>query len=281
MSMKHVTLRFTSLAVALMTIATVMCGCNSNRTPENKDVADAMGTFRQELPFELEGIGKVRDVDYEGNAILFKMRIQEDASYGLTVTKINQNQPLAKEIVSAQIGMMNAQMKEAIKTFSEQSCMLRVLVGGSQSGREGVVELSPDDLSRALANATTKSPDDFSLEMVALSTKLMLPARVDLVTTWIDTKVTDTTFEYVYRIDDASIDLNSVDMGMMKSEKLSILRENMDVMGKVVRCCIATHRSLVYKYESSATNNSIRVYLTEQDLRNTNMREYDYVHVIY
>lgn len=253
----------------LLFSVTLLCatGCGSNRKPENKVVADAMTTLRQELPIELEGLGKVRDIDYEGNTVLLQMRIKEDASYGLSVSKISNNTELAKAIVSIQIGMMDDKKKGAIKAIAGQSYNLQVVVNGSDSHREGKINLSPEDLEAALANSQNKSADDFSLEMVAMSTRLMLPTRVDQVTTWIDTQLTDTAFEYIYRIDDDGIDLYSVDLGMMRNEKLSILRQNMDIMGKVVRCCIATNRNLVYKYIGRTSNKTIDVVLSPSDLR--------------
>ncbi len=256
-----------TLVLCLILIGIASCG-SSNRSPENKVVADAMASLRNELPIHLEGLGKVREVDYEGNNVIFRMRIQEDASYGMSVMKISENQSLTKEIVAAQIGMMNAQEKEAIKAIAGESFGLKVLISGSSSSRDGIINLSSDEIESALANAQNKSAEVFSLEMVAMTTRLMLPARVDQVTTWTDTRLTDNTFEYIYHIDDSNIDLSNIDMGMMKREKLTMLSQNMDVMGNVVSCCIATHRSLVYKYIGNSSNKTINVVLPASDLSN-------------
>lgn len=256
-----------TLVLCLMLMGIASCG-SSSRSPENKIVADAMASLRNELPIHLEGLGKVREVDYEGNSVIFRMRIQEDASYGMSVTKISKNQSLAKEIVSAQIGKMNAQQKEAIKVIAGESFGLKVIISGSSSSRDGIINLTSDEIESALANAQDKSADDFSLEMVAMTTRLMLPARVDQVTTWTDTRLADETFEYIYHIDDGSIDLSGIDMGALKSEKLTMLSQNMDVMGNVVKCCKATHRNLVYKYIGNNSNKTILVVLTPTDLDN-------------
>ena len=240
-----------TLVLCLMLMGIASCG-SSSRSPENKIVADAMASLRNELPIHLEGLGKVREVDYEGNSVIFRMRIQEDASYGMSVIKISENQSLAKEIVSAQIGMMNAQQKEAIKVIAGESFGLKVLISGSSSSRDGIINLTSDEIESALANAQDKSADDFSLEMVAMT----------------DTRLTDETFEYIYHIDDGSIDLSGIDMGVLKSEKLTMLSQNMDVMGNVVKCCKATHRNLVYKYIRNNSNKTILVVLTPTDLDN-------------
>lgn len=256
-----------TLVLCLMLMDIASC-CSSNRSPENKVVADAMASLRNELPIHLEGLGKVREVDYEGNNVIFRMRIQEDASYGLSVTKISDNQVLAKEIVAAQIGMMKAQEKQAIKAIAGESFGLKVLISGSSSSRDGIINLSSDEIKSAIANTQNKSADDFSLEMVAMTTRLMLPVRVDQVTTWTDTRLTDNTFEYIYRIDDGSIDLSSIDMSAMKNEKLTMLSQNMDVMGNVVSCCKSTRRNLIYKYVENNSNISIQVVLAPTDLDN-------------
>lgn len=258
-----------SIAIMFCALSLAIASCvSSNRAPENKVVADAMTSLKEELPIQLEGLGKVHDVDYDDNNVIFRMRIKEDASYGLSVSKISNNQALAKEIVSAQIGMMDEKAKEAIKSIAGQSFGLKVLIGGSSSSRDGVINLSSEDLKAALANAKKKSADDFSLEMVAMTTRLILPAKVDQVTTWTDTRLTESTFEYVYRIDDGNIDLTSIDMETLKQEKLTMLSQNMDVMGNVVKCCKSTRRSLIYKYIGNNTNKIIEVVLTPVDLDN-------------
>lgn len=255
-----------TLVLCLMLMGIASCG-SSNRSPENAVVADAMASLTNKLPIHLEGLGKVREVDYDGNNVIFRMRIQEDASYGMSVTKISGNQSLAKEIVAAQIGMMNVQEKEAIKAIAGESFGLKVIISGSSSNRDGIINLSSDEIESALANAQNKSADDFSLEMVAMTTRLMLPARVDQVTTWTDTRLTKDSFEYSYRVDD-NIDLSSIDMVMLKQEKLMMLSQNMDFMGNVVRCCKSTHRNLVYKYIGNNINKIIEVVLTPIDLDN-------------
>ena len=239
---------------------------SSSRFPENKIVADAMASLRNELPIHLEGLGMVREIDYDGNDIIFRMRIKEDASYGMSVTKISHNQSLSKEIVAAQIGIMNAQEKEAIKAIAGESFGLKVIISGSSSGRDGIINLSSDKIKSAIANAQNKSADDFSLEMVAMTTRLMLPAQVDQVTTWTDTRLTDKTFEYLYRIDDGNIDLSSIDMAAIKGEKLKMLSQNIDVMGNVVSCCRSTHRNLIYRYVGKNSNKTVQVILTPRDL---------------
>lgn len=258
-----------SIAVIFCFLSLTIVSCfSTNNVPQNKVVADAMMSLKEALPIHLEGLGNVNEVDYDGNNVIFRMWIQEDDSYGLNVSKISSNQALARKIISAQIGMMDKNAKEAIKSIAGQSFGLKVLIGGSNSSRDGVINLSSDDLKLALANAQIKSADDFSLEMVAMTTRLILPARVDQITTWTDTRLTETTFEYVYRIDDANINLANADMEMLKQEKLMMLTQNMDVMSKVVRCCKSTHRNLVYKYIGNNTNKIIAVVLTPMDLDN-------------
>lgn len=248
--------------ILILGLKMCMSSCSSN-----KNIDNALILLKQELPIQMEGLGKVREVDYEENTLIFRMRIRDEASSGMSVTKITNNQTMAKEIVSAQIGMMNEREKEAIKAIAGESFGLKVLISGSSSSRDGEIYLSSDEIESALNNTQNKSTEDFSLEMVAMTTKLMLPTRVDQITTWTDTRVGNNTFEYIYRLDDSCIDFSSIDIGMMKRERLTMLRQNMNLMGNVVRCCIASHRSLVYKYIGNTSNRTISVILTESDLR--------------
>ena len=248
--------------ILILGLKMCMSSCSSNRNIDN-----ALISLKQELPINMEGLGKVREVDYEESTVVFRMRIRDEASSGMSVTKITRNQTLAKEIVSAQIGMMNERVKEAIRAIAGESFGLKVLICGSSSSRDGEINLSSAEIESALNNSQNKTSEDFSLEMVAMTTKLMLPTQIDQVTTWTDTRVGNDTIEYIYRLDDSAIDLSNFDIGVMKREKLTMLSQNMDLMGNVVRCCIATHRSLVCKYIGNTSNRSISVILTESDLK--------------
>ena len=254
------------VSVLGLVLPLIFISCGSNNKPENRVVADAITTLKKELPFRMEGLGKVRDVDYEGNTVLFQLRIKEDDASGLNVNKINNNKLLAKEIVSTQIGMMNDLMKGAMKNIAEQSFGLRVVVDGSNSN-QGIIELSSEEIKTALSNTRNKTQEDFSLEMVALTTRMMLPTQIDQVTTWTDTRMTSASFEYVYRIDDDGIDLNGIDLRIIKNEKLSMLRQNIDLMRNVVGLCKSTRRNLVFRYIGNRSNITIDVVLTPSDLK--------------
>ena len=243
----------------------VVLSCGYGNKPENCIVADAMTTLRQDLPIQLAGIGKVREIDYEGKSVIFQMKIKEDDTYGVNIGKINEKVRLAKQIVSAQIGMMTDKQKNAMRDIAEQSFGLKVIINGTNSNR-GEIELLPEEIKSSLVNAANRTPDDFSLEMIALTTKIMLPVQVDQVTIWSDTQMTESAFVYVYKLKDYDIDISRIDLNMFKKEKTDILRQNMDVMGNVVRLCKSTHRNLVYRYIGNSSNKSIDVVITPSDL---------------
>lgn len=249
------------------------CTSNSNNKLGDNVVVDAITTLKQELPFRMEGLGKVREIDYEGNTVLFQLWIQEDDANGMDVSKMNYKKSLAKEIVATQIGMMSDHMKDAIKKIAEQSFGLQVIVNGSDFN-QGIIELTPDEIGIALSNIPYKTQNDFSLGMVAQTTRLLLPMEVDEITTWIDTKMTDSTFEYIYRLDDNGIDLNRIDLNLLKNEKLTTFRQNMDVLGNVVELCKTTRRNIICRYIDNRSNKTIDVVLTPSELEKNNDNEY-------
>lgn len=257
------------MVLCLLVLSITNCGSkSSNNLPENQVVSDAMSTLNERLPIHLEGLGRVREVDCEGNNVILYMSIKDEASSGISVAKITDKPSLAKEIVSAQIGMMDNQLKEAMKSIASQSYGLKILISGSTSSREGEINLTADNIEMAIAHAKEMTAEDFSLLMISMTTRLMLPARVDQISTWTDTRMTDETFEYVYRIDDDNLDFSSVDIEALKREKIATLAQNTDLLGNVVRGCIATHRKLIFRYIGNSSKKTINVVLTESDLRN-------------
>lgn len=240
--------------------------CPLNPKPENHIVTDAITSLQQELPIKMEGLGTIREVDYDENSVILRMRIQEDDLYEVNVQKISSHKGLAQEIISSQISMMNDEVKNAINSIAEQSYNLCVVINGSNSLNSVEIYLMPEDLKYAVVRFW-KSADDFSLSMIALSTKLMLPLKADPVTTWTNTRLTDTTFEYIYKIDDKGMDLENVDIESMRLERLELLRQNMDLLENVVKGCISTNRNLVYKYIGRFSDKTIDIVITDAELR--------------
>ena len=255
-----------TLVLSLMLMGITNCD-SFNHSQKNK-VADAIASLRNELPIRLEGLGPVREIYQENNYVIFHVKITDDSPRGISVTKFNEKPTIAKEIGVAQIGMMDSQEKEAVKAIAKESFGLKFRISGSSSYYDGIINLTPDEIESALANAQNKSADDFALKMVEMTTRLLLPVKVDKLSTWIDTRLTDNTFEYVYRIDDDNIDLSSYDTNAMKKKTLAMISQNMDVFGNVVSCCKATHRSLISIFIGKNSNKSIQVVLTPTDLDN-------------
>ena len=77
--------------------------------------------------------------------------------------------------------------------------------------------------------------------------------------------MTDSTFEYIYRLNDNGIDLNRIDMELLKNEKMATFRQNMDVLGNVVDLCKSTHRNIICRYIGNRTNKTIDIVLTPTD----------------
>lgn len=247
----------------LCVIIISITNCGSKDTSENVIVAEAVETLCQELPIHLEGLGYVREIIQDDGAVIFRMRIKEEAAIGLNVAKIT-NQILGKEILSLQIGMMDKQEKEAIKLIAGQSYGLKLIIKGSESNK-GVISLSPEEIESALTNARNKSKDDFALEMIAMATRLMLPVQIGPITMWTDARVSSNTFEYVYHIDDTNDELSEINKDMIKNA----VSQNMGSLYKnIVGGCIATHRNFVCTYIGNITNKKVKIVLTESDLKN-------------
>lgn len=226
-----------------------------------------MDVLEQNLPIKVEGLGNIRDISSGNNFVLFEMRIQENEAYGINVNKISSNHLIAEEIISTQISIMKSQMKDALNNIAKQNFKIKVIINGSNSN-QGIIVLSPIQIESAINTNNKISDYEFSLKMTSLTTKIMLPIQVDKITTWIDTQMTSSTFEYIYLIDDLEIDINNINMNVIKHERIESLRQNLDIMDKVIKCCLATNRNLIYKYICKQSNKTVCVVLTYTDLKN-------------
>lgn len=256
------------LTIFLMSSVFFVCtGCKQKLRGGNEAINDAIYRLSKELPIRLEGLGIVQKINFDDNSVIFLMRIKEEISSGLNVTKINEKGDLAKKIVLTQIKRMDDQIKDAIKSIGEQGYSLKVHINGTESKRTGVIKLSSNEILTAVSQPLEISEEDYSLLMISLTTKMMLPTKVDEVTTWTETIVTDNSFEYVYSINDKYVDMTLADKTQMKIEKENMLIQHLNLMQNVISKCISSHRKLIYRYIGSQSGISLDIVFSEKELK--------------
>lgn len=229
MNVKRI-LHFLVFAILLL----VSCGKTSKPKADNAGISQSLKVLELETPIHMEGFGNVNDIAINADTLCFNINIQDGMPMPL-INKINTKKNLAGEIVSEQIKSQNKNVKDALARIADMSIPLKVTLQGSEEGGKAIIVLTYKQMKDAANDETNMSNTDFSLEMVAMTTRLLLPAQVDELTHWTDTKLTKDAFEYVYKIDDSQIDMTNLDTKLLKDEKSKDLRNNYDLLANVIK----------------------------------------------
>lgn len=236
-------------------------------TSENAVIADDILTLRSELPIEISGLGPVQRVEDNCDTVYFKMKIQEDDVHGLFVTKINNKTKIAKELVSAQIGMMNEKIKKALQNIAEHTFHLKVIVKGTISTQDGVIDLNSQEIMSALASQSNQSIDEFSLKMQVMSTKLVLPLKTnDEAVLWNDENLTASKFILEYQVNESITKISDIDFDILKAEIIEEVKKDEVFMKKIVQYCKATHRDIIYRYIGSHSKKIVDVMISIKEI---------------
>ena len=244
----------------------LLLSCNG-KLGANKKQLLAKRQIEAIMPIRYEGFGLARSVDIENETITFIIRVEEEGK-DFSIEKINRKKKLAKQIVNKQIAMMDEKVKSVLHSLAEKNYSLRIRIVGTVSPNNGIIELSAEELRIASSTKQNMQINDFKLEMVAMTTRIMLPTRIDELTEWVDTRLNSDSFEYVYNLDDSRFDLDSMDLYMLKEEQLTLLKDNIYYLNNVIHNCLETDRSIVITYLGKDSGKSISVTLNTDDIRN-------------
>ena len=109
--------------------------------------------------------------------------------------------------------------------------------------------------------------------MIALTTKLVLPVQIDHRTLWVDTRLTQNSFIYVYNIDVNNVEFYTLENNLeqLKKEKLQQLHDDINHLRNVVKYCISTKRNFVIKYVCNDLDKAIEISFTPKELDNARL----------
>jgi hypothetical protein len=138
------------------------------------------------------------------------------------------------------------------------------LTSGSKSAN---IRLEPHEIENALKRNTDIDKKTMSLMLISKAENMLLPVKVDQLTNWTGSQLSNRSFVYVYEVDDSVIDLNTIVRVKLKEQMISLYAHPQKPMERQIELCINTERSIGYKYIGTQTNNSFIIELSSSELQ--------------
>ena len=224
--------------------------------------------IEKEAPFNLEMLGESGRVYYGLGSVMIDFTISDNCNpLGIELDYIYKNKADAKEFLMTEIQAMPKSLRKAMGDIVKEKLALTIHLYLAYSHTSADITLESYEIDKALKRNTNIDPQTMSLLLISKSEKMLLPVQVDELTFWTDSQLNDDSFIYVYEVDDSNIDLNAIDLALLKQQMKSLYAHPQKPMQKQIELCIKTQRSIGYKYIGTRTNKTFTVSLTPIELQ--------------
>lgn len=205
-------------------------------------------------PFSLEMLGKIRKTHYGIGMLIMEFELSDDYNpLGLDLDYVYKNEDAAKEFIMAEIQAMPEKLRKAMSDIVKEQFSLSIGLSLTSRSKSANILLEPYEIENALKRNTNIDSETMSLMLISKAENMLLPVKVDELTNWTASKLSNNSFIYVYEVDDSTIDLNAIDRIKLKEQMKSLYAHPHKLMVRQIELCIKTGRSIGYKYIGTQT----------------------------
>ena len=219
-------------------------------------------------PFSLEMLGEIRKTHFGMGMIIMEFEFSDIQNpLGLDLDYVYKNEDAAKEFIMTEIQGMPEGLRKVMSDIAKEQFSLSVGLSLTSGSKSANIRLEPHEIENALKRNTDIDTKTMSLMLISKAENMLLPVKVDQLTNWTGSQLSNSSFVYVYEVDDSAIDLNTIDRVKLKEQMISLYAHPQKPMERQIDLCINTGRSIGYKYIGTQTNNSFIIELSSSELQ--------------
>ena len=220
-------------------------------------------------PFSLEMLGEIRKTHFGMGMIIMEFEFSDIQNpLGLDLDYVYKNEDAAKEFIMTEIQGMPEGLRKVMSDIAKEQFSLSIGLSLTSGSKSANIRLEPHEIENALKRNTDMDSKTMSLMLISKAENMLLPVKVDQLTNWTSSQLSNNSFVYVYEVDDSAIDLNTIDRFKLKEQMISIYAHPQKPMERQIELCINTGRSIGYKYIGTQTNTSFTIELSPSELQN-------------
>lgn len=219
-------------------------------------------------PFSLEMLGEIRKTHFGMGMIIMEFEFSDIQNpLGLDLDYVYKNEDAAKEFIMTEIQGMPEELRKVMSDITKEQFSLSIGLSLTSGSKSANIRLEPHEIENALKRNTDIDKKTMSLMLISKAENMLLPVKVDQLTNWTGSQLSNRSFVYVYEVDDSVIDLNTIDRVKLKEQMISLYAHPQKPMERQIELCINTGRSIGYKYIGTQTNNSFIIELSSSELQ--------------
>lgn len=219
-------------------------------------------------PFSLEMLGEIRKTHFGMGMIIMEFEFSDIQNpLGLDLDYVYKNEDAAKEFIMTEIQGMPEELRKVMSDITKEQFSLSIGLSLTSGSKSANIRLEPHEIENALKRNTDIDKKTMSLMLISKAENMLLPVKVDQLTNWTGSQLSNRSFVYVYEVDDSVIDLNTIDRVKLKEQMISLYANPQKPMERQIELCINTGRSIGYKYIGTQTNNSFIIELSSSELQ--------------
>ena len=220
-------------------------------------------------PFSLEMLGEIRKTHFGMGMIIMEFEFSDIQNpLGLDLDYVYKNEDAAKEFIMTEIQGMPEGLRKVMSDIAKEQFSLSIGLSLTSGSKSANIRLEPHEIENALKRNTDMDSKTMSLMLISKAENMLLPVKVDQLTNWTSSQLSNNSFVYVYEVDDSAIDLNTIDRFKLKEQMISKYAHPQKPMERQIELCINTGRSIGYKYIGTQTNTSFTIELSPSELQN-------------
>lgn len=223
----------------------------------------------KQSPFSLEMLGEIRKTHFGMGMIIMEFELSDIQNpLGLDLDYVYKNEDAAKEFIMTEIQGMPKELRKAMSDIVKEQFSLSICLSLTSRSKSANIRLEPQEIENALKRNTNIDSKTMSLMLISKAENMLLPVNVDQLTNWTASQLSNSSFVYVYEVDDSSLDLNAIDRVKLKEQMKSLYTSPQKPMERQIELCINTGRSIGYKYIGTQTSKSFLIELSPLELQN-------------
>ena len=227
----------------------------------NKKIQALVDESNKSFPMQMSEGVMATGLDLEGDNIVFKYIVKEDA---MNLDAVEND----KESMKSSLSMMlnNGSSRKLVEIAADEGVGFIFEYKVSDSDRVIRIEMSPDEVKEIL---NTPSSPESRLKALIDNTTLQLPLKIDegLIFTKINND--EKNVVYVYEIDEDKVSLSSLKKNI-KNVKDAVVEElkGQNVAEKTfMKAVVENNKGLVYQYVGNVSNKTVDVVISLDELK--------------
>lgn len=250
------------LLCSLLFLILSVTGCQDVKLKAAIEIAN------KQCPMDIGEVGMITKIIYDGSNVVYTFNVNEES---VNVKGLRESPEDMKESMMMMYQNPTKEVKELLKLVVKCKAGLQMNFIGKESGEKASIELTSDEIEKAInADMSASESDKSKLEAQVKIANLQFPMQVSEEVLIEKMELNDKSAIYICRVDEDLCDINQLKSNS-KAVKEGITESLADQTDKstqlFIKLCVNDNKSIVYRYIGNQPENALDIEITVDELK--------------